>query len=152
MLSLTWKSLSSTSTCGAILLAFFLFSEFIDCADCAKHNFSCKIEIKQSISKILSANSSWNWKSIDHFTDFHQHSHWHSFNVSVGLNGMERGKTAMGQNECFSYLKLPVAIVAVADVLAATDDCWDSDVDDDDDKEFEIFELDESFLALVLFP
>lgn len=47
---------------------------------------------------------------------------------------------------------LPVAIVAVADVLAATDDCWDSDVDDDDDKEFEIFELDESVLALVLFP
>lgn len=49
-------------------------------------------------------------------------------------------------------LNLPVAIVAVADVLPDTDDDWDSDVDDVDDMEFDIFELDESFLALVLFP
>lgn len=49
-------------------------------------------------------------------------------------------------------VRLPVAIVAVADVAADTDDGWDSDVDDADDMEFDNFELDESFLALVLFP
>lgn len=40
----------------------------------------------------------------------------------------------------------------MADVAADTDDGCDSDVDDADDMEFDNFELDESFLALVLFP
>lgn len=49
-------------------------------------------------------------------------------------------------------VRLPVAIVAVADVVADTDDGCDSAADDADDMDFDNFELDESFLALVLLP
>lgn len=61
-----------------------------------------------------------------------------------------RRKQIYKKQEEFKYV--PVAMVAVADVVADTDDGWDSDVDDVDDMELDIFELDESFLALVLFP
>lgn len=41
LMTKTWKSLSTTSPCSAILLSLFLFSEFIDGSHRSEHNFSC---------------------------------------------------------------------------------------------------------------
>lgn len=48
---LTWKSLSSTSSSGAILLTLFLFSELIDGTHCAKHNFSYEWKERKKTGK-----------------------------------------------------------------------------------------------------
>lgn len=175
----TWKSLSSTSSCGAILLSLFFFSEFIDGTHGAKHNFCCGGEFKwnkrnasikmkhefqeQSIQKMHPKSSAVGvelmccgcWTACScllrkcnavyglHVIATAHNQPTHSLSLYAIWHGHKKVK------QCKN---LPVAIVAVADVVADTDDGWDSDVDDVDDMEFDIFELDESFLALVLFP
>lgn len=77
---------------------------------------------------------------------------WFAMLTATQIAEQSKQTTASIYDERKLCVRLPVAIVAVADVAADTDDGCDSDVDDADDMEFDNFELDESFLALVLFP